>query len=166
LIKGLGEFKEKLNLKQQERVNVLCIMRLAYAPVPPWFFDAIKGDVKELEKQRFDPNACLGFGGERRSPLKYVIAMRCVRGAETLLTMGARVTPALLAYGKESCYHHIDEKRFSYEGNCCLILEMLQHAHELPPRLCATTWSFAQMSGVWRDLIQPVVEERMCKEEL
>lgn len=145
-------------------MKVLCIMRRAYAPVPPWFFDAIKGDVKELEKQGFDPNTCSGFGGERRSPLEYVIAMREIRGVETVLTMGARVTPALLTYGKESCYHS-DKKQFRYNEGCCIILEMLRHAHDLPPRLCATVWSFAQMSGVWRDLIQPVVEERMSKEE-
>jgi hypothetical protein len=140
-------------------------MRRAYAPVPTWFFAAKKGDVNELEKQGFDPNASFVCCWERRVlPLKYVIAMKSVRGVDALLTMGARVTPTLLTYGKKLC-NHIDEKQFSYDGNCCLILEMLQHAHDLPPRLCATSWSFAQMSGVWRDLIQPVVEERMSKEE-
>lgn len=136
-------------------------MRRAYAPIPWWAFHALNDDMKTLWELGFDPNARSEDWG---LPLEYVIRTKQIQGVVWLLRMGARVTPELLDYGKRLC-HHTEAQRLDYEGDCCLILEMLQHAHDLLPRLRATVWTFAQMSGTWRDLIQLVVEERMSKEE-
>jgi hypothetical protein len=131
-------------------------------PGPWWLGHVARREIDKLLELGFDPNAV--DEDEGCSPFEYFIRDKDFRNVDTMLEMGARVTPELLACGKMMCYHS-EAERLDYEGDCCLILEMLQHAHDLPPRLCATVWSFAQMSGVWRDLIQPVVQERMSKEE-
>ena len=138
------------------------IERSYVVPGPWWLGHVARREIDTLFDLGFDPNAV--DEDEEFSPFEYFIREKAFRHVDTLLEMGAQVTPELLACGKMMCYH-TDAERLDYEGDCCLILDLLQHAYDLPPRLCATAWSFAQLSDTWRVLIQPVVEERMAKEE-
>lgn len=156
-----GKIKFKRKRMEVFSRRPVYIVRTYHIPGPWWAGHVLKGDTEILCGRDFDPNILQD--GENALPLEYFIRTENIRGVDALLEMGAKVTPDLLAYGNEKCQHTEDE-RLDYEGDCCIILEMLQHAHNLPPRLCATAWSFAQMSGAWLDLVLQVVQERLSKE--
>jgi hypothetical protein len=137
-----------------------------YTWVPDWFRLIMHDDVDTLRHIEFDPNAIPRTG--HSLPLEYAIRSRVTHVVRVLLELGASITHPLfdnetaLSLAQKCCAHPMSGQ---LGIGCCCVLKVIQHAHDLPPRLCATSWSFAQMSGVWRDLIQPVVEERMSKEE-
>ncbi len=131
-------------------------------PHPRWYQLILGNDIKALHEMAFDPNEN-PLNVRFMSPLYYAVKAGNADAVRMLLAMGAQVFAGDIIELSEWCPHDFPG-RLSYD--CCIIRCLLQHAHDLPPRLCAAVWCFAQMSGTWRDLVQPVVEERMCKEEL
>jgi hypothetical protein len=102
---------------------------------PWWLGHVARREIDVLLELGFDPNVLQE--DEAWLPLQNRIQSTDVRGVDVLLEMGARVTPESLELGKQMCCH-TEKERLDYQRDCCLILEMIQHAHDLPPRLCAT----------------------------
>lgn len=132
-------------------------MRVAYAPGPSWYFAIIEDKLGSI---RVDVNAPTYFG----TPLEFAIRQENSYVVFKLLEMGANVCAPCggcknaMLYAATVC-PHVEEPY--YYDHCCRIRKSVTHAYHMPSRLSATAWCLREMGGVWPDIVQTLVQERM-----
>jgi len=151
-----------------------------YPPVPPWYllicsgknkklartyisFDEWFGDVTPLgrviECRRYAMvNSFLKRGADLHAP--------CMRFSQVYYKNALEYAASTLDAWKKDLDQCKDEfsRHISAEKYVCAKLTFIYINHHVvhPPRICATTWCLAHMGGVWRDMIEPVLQ-RLAK---
>lgn len=109
-------------------------MHIEYTiPHPTWFQSICQNDMKALREMAFDPNG-IHHNVRFLAPLYYAVKAGSIEVVRLLLATGAQVFASDILNLREWCPHECPA-RLSY--GCCVIQCLIQHAHDLPPRLCA-----------------------------